>query len=80
MNTDLNLLTSLRASRGVRATADQQLGFLSRDVLPLLSAVVAGYTYDPGSSDLDDEQSINVRMNLGDYRLASRLKSELEKP
>jgi hypothetical protein len=60
-------------------TSEQQLGFLSRDVLPVLQSVCAGYKYDPGSSDLDDEQPINVRMTLGDYRRASRLKHELEK-
>jgi hypothetical protein len=64
----------------IKATPEQQLGFLSRDVLPLLDAVHAGYDYDPGSSDLDDEQPIHVRMTLGDYRRASRLRHELRKP
>jgi hypothetical protein len=63
----------------MKATPEQQLGFLVRDVLPVLQAVCAGYTYDPGSSDLDDEQIIHARMTLGDYRRASRLKWELEK-
>jgi hypothetical protein len=67
----------LRSERGVRATPDQQLWFLIRDVLPVLVAVASGYDYDPGSSDLDDEQTIHVRMTLGDYRRASRLKSEM---
>jgi len=71
-------MTRLRGERGVRTTSDQQLGFLIRDVLPVLQAVTAGYDYNPGSSDLDDEQPITVRMNLGDYRRASRLKYELE--
>ncbi len=70
---------ALRAERGVRATAEQQLGFLVRDVLPVLKAVTAGYVYDPGSSDLDNEQPIHVRMTLGEYRRASRLKFELER-
>lgn len=30
--------------------------------------VIAGFTYDPGTSDLDDEQPIIVRMTLGEYR------------
>ncbi len=59
------------------ATPEQQLAFLVNDVLPVLEAVADGYTYDPSSSDLDDEQPINVRMSLGDYRRASRLKFEL---
>jgi len=63
----------------MKANPEQQLRFLSRDVLPILQAITRGYTYDPGSSDLDDEQPINVRMTLGDYRRASRLKFELEK-
>ena len=70
---------TLRAETGIRATPDQQLHFLIRDVLPVLAAVCSGYVYDPGSSDLDDEQSITVRMDLGTYRRASRLKYELEK-
>jgi hypothetical protein len=52
---------------------------LRRNVLPVLKAVVGGFTYDPGHSDLDDEQSVSVRMTLGDYRLAVRLQRELEK-
>ncbi len=39
----------------------------------LIRAVVAGMEYNPGHSDLDDEQPITVRMTLGDYRLACRL-------
>ncbi len=70
---------ALRAEKGLRATDNQQLGFLIRDVLPVLRAVCTGYVYDPGSSDLDDEQVIHARITLGDYRRASRLKHELEK-
>jgi hypothetical protein len=62
-----------------RATPEQQLGFLARDVLPLLRAVVAGYDYNPGDSDLDDEQPIHVRMTLGEYRRAVRIRAELER-
>ena len=40
----------------------------------LVSTIVNGYDYDPGDSDLDDEQSIFVRMTLGDYRRAVGLK------
>ena len=63
----------------MKATPEQQLHFLMGDVLPLLRAVDQGYTYDPGSSDLDDEQPIHVRMTLGDYRRALRIKHELER-
>jgi hypothetical protein len=63
----------------MKATDSQQLRFLVRDVLPVLRAVAAGFTYDPGCSDLDNEQPITVRMTLGDYRRASRLKYELER-
>lgn len=34
--------------------------------------VLAGYDYNPGDSDLDDEQPIHVRMSLGDYRKLKR--------
>lgn len=63
----------------MKVTAEQQLGFLGRDVAPLLKAVKDGYTYDPGSSDLDDEQPINVRLTLGEYRRACRLLHEVTK-
>jgi hypothetical protein len=49
-----------------------------RDILPLLEAVTKGYTYDPGSSDLDDEQPIHVSMTLGEYRRAVRMLYELK--
>jgi hypothetical protein len=48
------------------------------DVLPVLRAVAQGYDYNPGSSDLDDEQPIHVRMTLGDYRRAVRLQYSVE--
>lgn len=61
----------------MKVTSEFEL--LARKVSPVLRAVCDGYVYDPGSSDLDDEQPINVRMTLGDYRIASRLKYELER-
>jgi len=63
----------------ITATPEQQLGFLIRDVFPLLSAVSIGYPYNPGDSDLDNEQPIHVRMTLGDYRRATRLLYECKK-
>ena len=39
----------------------------------ILKAVVDGYAYNPGDSDLDNEQPIMVRMTLGDYRRASQM-------
>lgn len=39
----------------------------------VLEAVKAGFSEDPGTSDLDDEQPIHVSMTLGDYRAAVRL-------
>lgn len=63
----------------MKATPEQQIQFLSRNILPVLKAVCEGFTYDPGHSDLDDEQPIHVRMTLGDYRRASRLKHEVGK-
>ena len=43
------------------------------DALNMIAvAVVVGYDYSPGDSDLDDEQPIHVRMTLGDWRRASR--------
>ena len=44
--------------------------------LDVMDAVKAGYDYNPGSSDLDNEQPIWVLMTLGDYRKACRLARE----
>jgi hypothetical protein len=48
----------------------------------LLCLIAKGYHYDPGSSDLDDEQPIAVWMTLGDYRRIVRMlaKAEGRKP
>lgn len=63
----------------IKATPEEQLRFLAADVLPVLKAMCEGFTYDPGHSDLDNEQPIIVHMTLGDYRRAARLKAELER-
>jgi hypothetical protein len=63
----------------IKVTAEQELHFLERDVFPLLNQIVLGYDYDPGSSDLDDEQPINIFITLGEYRRARRLQHELAK-
>ncbi len=44
----------------------------------LAKAVVAGMEYNPGHSDLDDEQPVWVKMTLGDYRLACRLAQDTD--
>ena len=38
-----------------------------------LVVVRSGYDYNPGDSDLDDDQPIHVSMTLGDYRRIVRL-------
>ena len=63
----------------VNFTPEQQLRCLARNVQPLLQAVVDGFIYDPGHSDLDNEQPIRVEMTLGDYRRASNLLYEVKK-
>jgi sigma54-dependent transcription regulator len=62
----------------VKTSDRPQLPIFIADVYPVLCAVCSGFTYDPGHSDLDNEQPITVSMTLGDYRRASRLKYELE--
>jgi hypothetical protein len=46
--------------------------------LLLAQAVKDGFDYDPGDSDLDDEQPIYVNMTLGDYRRAVGLFHDLK--
>ena len=62
----------------IKMTAEQQVRILERDVFPLLQAIENGFTYDPGHSDLDNEQPITVHITLGDYRRANRLYHELK--
>ena len=43
----------------------------ARDLIGLVKAArpfVEGFTYDPGHSDLDNEQPIHVQVTLGDWR------------
>jgi len=49
-----------------------------RAAISFLKIIVDGYSYDPGDSDLDNEQPISVRMTLGDYRKALRLLHEVK--
>ncbi len=39
----------------------------------LLIKIAAASVYDPGETDLDDEQSVSLRIDLGDVRMARRL-------
>ncbi len=48
-----------------------------REAASFLKIIVDGYAYDPGDSDLDNEQTIHVSMTLGDYRRASHLLHEV---
>jgi hypothetical protein len=45
-----------------------------------LQVIVDGFLYDPGHSDLDNEQTIHVRMKLGDYRRARQLLAVIKSP
>lgn len=40
---------------------------------PLLRKIAAASVYDPGETDLDDEQPVNLSITLGDVRTARRL-------
>lgn len=51
---------------------------LKKYLLELSEAITNGFSYDPGHSDLYNEQPIHVRMTLGDYRRASDLKYRLK--
>lgn len=61
-----------------RRQADRQLRFLARDILPLVDFVLNGFSPDPGTSDLDDEQPIHIMIPFGEYRRCQRLKPQLE--
>lgn len=39
----------------------------------LFAKIAAASPYDPGETDLDDEQPIRVTVDLGDVRMARRL-------
>ncbi len=48
------------------------------ELLAALKLTLSGFTYDPGHSDLDDEQPISVRMTLGDWLKMNMLKYRAE--
>jgi hypothetical protein len=50
-------------------------GKTMRDLNHILQLVAAASVYDPGETDLDDEQSVSsiTGLTLGDVRLARRL-------
>jgi len=50
------------------------------DLISDVRVVLAGFKTDPGTSDLDDEQPINVWMTLGDYRRMARRVAVLDRP
>lgn len=50
----------------------QKLERLTEAALPF----VRGFNHDPGQCDLDNEQPINVRVTLGDYRKLIRILNE----
>ena len=64
----------------IKFTLEQQYENLIRNVDPIVREIKDGYDYDPGSSDLDNEQPISVRMTLGEYRNACHLFHEFRKP
>lgn len=57
----------------IRAQANARLIAAAPEQNEMLTKVLAGFIPDPGTSDLDDEQPINVSMTLGDYRRIQRL-------
>ncbi len=73
------------ANREDRAKAKATREFQARIIAQyetmrkLVEAVVEGFSPDPGTSDLDDEQRIVVRMNLGLYRDAQALQWDFNK-
>ena len=63
----------------IKVTPEQNLRILERNIAPMVKAIHECYEYDPGDSDLDDEQPISftIRMKLGDYRRATGIHSQL---
>jgi hypothetical protein len=55
---------------------EKRLRSISNNLFAVARAVAYGFTSDPGTSDLDDEQPIDVRMTLGEWRKARRLVTE----
>lgn len=58
--------------------ANARLIAAAPELLSSLKTAVAGFDYNPGHSDLDDEQPISLRITLGDYRRFCRLIAKAE--
>lgn len=52
---------------------------ISRLLLEALKVCAAGYTPDPGTSDLYNEQPIYLRITLGDYRRMGHIIAKAER-
>lgn len=48
-----------------------------KELMALLGKFVDGFKPDPGTSDLDNEQPIHVRVTLGDWRRARALLADV---
>jgi hypothetical protein len=51
--------------------------YVAHEARHIINAVCLGFNADPGHSDLDDSQPITIRLTLGDYRRALRIRAEL---
>lgn len=65
--------TTQNTAQTTQETAQEFTAWQTKAIFKLVFAVCKGFTYDPGHSDLDDEQPIHVQMTLGDYRRAVQL-------
>ncbi len=49
-----------------------------RQLVAVIHSLIDGFDYNPGHSDLDDEQTEHLRITLGDYRKALRVMHRAE--
>jgi hypothetical protein len=66
------------ASPAKRAQADMDKLKRIAELIPLAARIRDGFTYDPGHSDLDNEQPIHIRVTLGDWRALNFLLASLD--
>ncbi len=65
---------------GLFSGADAEPAIEKTVPLRLLQPFVDGFVSDPGTSDLDNEQPITVRVLLGDWRKARAATAGARKP
>ncbi len=75
--TAMNALGRGRVLDGPATERSRRESWISKSIEMIVKAVRDGFESDPGTSDLDDEQPVHVRVELGVWRRAGMVAREM---